>query len=465
MIRWNVLFVSICAIAVNILLHWFDSTDSAKEREEKLESLVGEKSEVSVTPHGNEFTIQIKDIEVTETSSRFYKLAIKPLPFIGGFAGRTEVAANIDGEVRVEELVLIKEIIDSTDLIRKIADLRLDENELQLALNLVRKEEINEVMTKFRTMMVEGGEWIIGEVIKESDRNVLGTPMRDDEATFGIARPIVLDVAYPTSWVRKRVFHVFRTFANIIADMERGVVWARYDPHRNRKTARYRLRSPIHYSHTHELSLNDYWHMLTLQTDYENNHFLKIMYMGLGVRREFANENKENIVEVGEKKGLKLLLRQSGEKSLDNVTPSQTALMEHIANSLFIPINFSVPEGGQVFVPIFDFNPISNDSVHHHPKKKGEIDDLRSCINSTEGRVVATALTGLGNGVIQGYYRKSSYYFTVRWNENDAQVWEVGENDPNKPLDVEGIVLWHRLHPHRRTAYFGEYQEIPHNLD
>lgn len=455
------LIASIPMVLITILIYWFDSSDTVKEREEKLQALVGNESEVAETPKSNEFYVEIEQISVYETESKFYRYVLKPLPIIGGFNGRTEVIATIKGDVLVEEQVLINEVNDREEFIEKIADLRLKGNQLQLALNLVQEEEINEIVTEFRTLILEGGEWIVGDMINEADECVFGNPVVDGNTTQGVARPIVLDVAYPTSRVRSRFYNILRYFLGGIDNMSRGMVWERHDPHRRRKVALVRMRSPTHHSSVMEVTIRDFWHLLNFDTDYSRNvtRLLKIVYMGMGVHRGFASNDGCGIVEVDGSKHLKLYLNQSGEKRLDNLDPDSDVLARHHYSSHFDRVEPPSIEGGEVAVPIFDLNPISHENINPRPRKKGTIEELQACLDLSGGRVVATVLTGLGNGVIQVYYRKQNSYFTVRWNDSHAQVWEVGEVDPEEPLDVEGIVQWHKIHPQRQTAYSGEHQQ------
>lgn len=453
--EYAVAAISAVAVIVTILTHWFSSPDSEQDRQELLRGeLVKIDSGWTESEKENRFNLTITGIEVRESERLLYRLITKPLPVVGGFTGETSVTAKVEGDVRLEEWALIKHIATSNEIRQMVADFQLNNDELVFVLNTANEDEIRKHFTGVVRAIEVNDRYLADEAVSKSDNKTLGKSVGG-----GVARPLFVDVAFPTRLVYKMVTRPLRALIEYwVGSMERSFVWVRWTPMRRTSATEFRVRYPNQKPEPKNITTLDWLYLLLNPEKCSEGGvaLLKILHMGYRLHRDFVDD-----AEVTLKNGATCLV-VSIAKLQETVDIEQTRpTNEDLLTGLSVLNDFwgitspaEEPCRTRIEIPVENFDPRKFNVIDLTELSAESQDHLFSILPS-DG-VIATAITGLGNGLVQAYYRggDGGWYFTVRWGENgNAEVREIRDVDPEDPIMTDGYVIWEKHHPGSRTSY------------
>lgn len=460
--------VSAAGVIVTILTHWFSSPDSEQERQELLrQELVDEDVGWIESEKGNWFNLTITGIEVRESERLLYQLVTNPFPVVGGFTGETGVTAKIEGDVRLEEWALIEHIATSDEFQQIVADFQLNEDELVIVLNTADEDEIRTQFTGVIRAIEVNDRYLVDEAVNESDNKTLGKSVGG-----GVARPLFVDVAFPTRWIHKLVTRPLRALIQYgVGSMERSFVWVRRTPMRRTSNAEFRVRYPNQKPEPKDITTLDWLYLLLNSKKCSEGGvaLLKILHMGYRLHRDFV-EDEEITVKNGATCLVVSIANLQETVDMEQTRPTNDNLLTGLlVLNDFWGFSSSVDEPSRtcIEIPVDNFDPQLFERIDLTQLTPEAHNQLFSIMPS-DG-VFATAITGLGNGLVQAYYRggDGSWYFTVRWGEDaNAEVREIGEVDPEDPVETDGYVIWEKHHPGSRTAYApNALNELRTNID
>lgn len=466
------LFLTVLLFISEVLFHWYASPDTESDRETDLERKVGGNTlGPSTTPKGNEFTLEVVEgsFEVYESESLVYRLFLKPLPFgWGGFRGETQVEIAISGDVRVEEAVLIKQIASNEKYRQLIGDLQLQNDRLCCVINDAEVSKVREALTGVEELVAVKDESVAEDVIRVSDHVVLG-----ELVAGGVARSVVLDVAFPNAHIWQYISRPTKNFLQgTIGRMNRTFIWVRQRPRKQRSTVKIRFRDPSHPPEEYTLGPLEalsFW-VPMVETTSGSQRLHTLLYMGYGVTREFLEvENPDDaIVEHHGVEYLSVSLARSKEK-LENASSKvdwedigtgflgvQKGREEELPTVLKVACRMvdqkDLPEREEVLIPV---SPITVEEFETSDVTAIDWDGLTE-IDSAFEESIATVITAGGSGTIRAYYRAKDapLYFALEWRaDGSVKLFDSGRPPVGEPLDTDGFVLWHRLHQGRARAY------------
>jgi len=443
-------------VVIPIIILQYQSMESASEKQKRLSStLLHKESEPEVTDKGNQFSLVITGVKVWPAEKLFYHYISPLIPVFGGFHGTTEVEIEISGDVYIEEWLLISRICQSDRFRETIADLRLKEDRLQVSVNSVDEEEIGEMMVGFRRMIERTNRYLTKDTISAADHKVLGIEIGD-----GFARPILVDVSYPTRLSsRVTLLPVINYIRHSLSGMNRTVVWERCTPYEKTSTIELRTRKVDALSDRYEITTRDLLRFIcSRRASGGVEEIIRILHMGYRTHRTYVEE--ESIVEVNDAKCIALEIAQIDEKYGRGTDLARTKPGYQKLTIGFYRLNFSITSlfsdlrRKTIHVPIKKFNPRKFEKIDLTPVSGGTREDIEKIVRANKGGLDAFSVCALGDGVIEATYRGADWFFTIRFGEDGrGQVWNAGAAKPDEPLSKEGYVIWHKLHPGRETSY------------
>lgn len=451
----GVAVVSAAGVLVTILSHWFTSPDSEHDRQETLrQELVDVDAGWTESEKGNKFNLTITGIEVRESDRLLYRLCTKPLPILGGFAGETAVTTKIEGDVRLEEWALIEHIATSSAFQGMVADFQLTGDELVFVLNTADEDEIRTPFTGVVRAIQLNDRYLADDTVRHSDHKTLGKPVGG-----GVARPLFVDVAFPTRPVSRLLTWPLKNVIQYgVGSMERSFVWVRQTPMRRTSTTEFRVRYPNQNPVPKDLAVLD-WLYLFLSPERCSEGgvaVLQMLHMGYRLHRDFVEDD-----EVTETNGATCLvvsiaqLQEDGD--IERTRPTRDDLLTGflVLNDFWgLVRNVDAPRRTRIEIPVDNVDPHAFEELDLTTLSPADRTRFNSLLSSNE--VMATAITGLGNGLVQAYYHggDGSWNVTVRWSENgNATVQEIGSVEPETPVNTNGYVIWQKHHPGSQTSY------------
>ena len=445
------------AAIATALTHLYSSKKTPHEKEMRLkEHLSGRQSNPIETKKENEFTVSVvgERVEVYEASGLFYKYVLKPLPILGGFRGMVDVELVIDGDVWLEEWALIAKVANHEEYHDLIGQLELENDRLRLTFNTVDERELSEAVTGVRRMLEQTNQFLVRGVIEDSDEKVLG-----ETVAGGIARPIVIEVSFPTTiFGRLASWPLKRLLLYIIGPMERSLVWVRHTPYWDSSQVKYRIQNPRTRTSATELSAFESLSLINPVSTLSDElaELFKVIYIGYGVRRDMIERGQTPTTRRYGTECLPITLSyHEGKAGFEGGLPVGRAIIDSLLDQNLDRYEAELMTRTQVHIPLRD--------VQHQTlvdiwvaSERALKHKLNRLIEQSDGDVILETVTGQGRGVIQTDYRggDGSWYFNIRWSPTgNAKLVDVGRVNPAEPLETEGYIMWERVHTGQSTLY------------